>query len=121
MYPYPTATLTAGDVAYTTATQVICAIIFDLITLYVAERYLKLPILKTWSAMWEKKYKFFGFLLFGLLTMGLLGVCFVSTRVIFANSIPLGVLYELSCSKDNILFFRKCLFLRMAEMDAREL
>lgn len=43
-------------------------------TLYVAQKYLQLPIMETWHAMWRKKVKFFGFLLYGLVTMGLIGV-----------------------------------------------
>jgi hypothetical protein len=41
-------------------------VIFDVATLYAAQRYLKLPILDTWRDMWQKKYRFCSFLIYGL-------------------------------------------------------
>jgi hypothetical protein len=49
--------------------------VFDTLTLYAGQKYLQLPILEAWHAMWQDKFRFFGFLLYGLATMGLIGVC----------------------------------------------
>ncbi len=49
--------------------------VFDLLALYITERYRKVPILQTWPVLWQHKHTFFGFFSYGALTMGLIGVC----------------------------------------------
>lgn len=81
MFPYPSGYLSIQTVVIITVIQLVLALICDLITLYIAEIYLHLPVLKTWEAMWEKRYRYFGFLLYGLFTMGLMGIIYMGFRV----------------------------------------
>eukprot|EP00026_Physarum_polycephalum_P006081 Phypoly_transcript_06122.p1 GENE.Phypoly_transcript_06122~~Phypoly_transcript_06122.p1 ORF type:complete len:512 (+),score=57.98 Phypoly_transcript_06122:231-1766(+) len=89
MFPYPKGELMLQTVIFIILVQLGFALVFDLTTLYVAQRFLHLPVLETWKDMWQRKYRFFGFLLYGLLTMGVVGIFYMgfkAPRVPFCTS-----------------------------------
>lgn len=50
-------------------------VLFDAMSLFAAHFVLRLPVIETWEAMWQKKYQFFGFMVYGMVSMGVIGVC----------------------------------------------
>ncbi|GAM20702.1 hypothetical protein SAMD00019534_038770 [Acytostelium subglobosum LB1] len=80
--PYPSGeSFTMEAALINVAIQILIAIPFDIVTLVINERYFGLPLERAWRKMQGKWLPFFGFLIYGLVTMGLVGVLYMAARV----------------------------------------
>ncbi|EFA84866.1 hypothetical protein PPL_01859 [Heterostelium album PN500] len=80
--PYPSGGSFTFDAAVINVViQIVIAIPFDIITLIINERYFGLPLERAWKKMREKWLPFFGFLIYGVITMGMIGVLWMACRL----------------------------------------
>ncbi|KYR02398.1 putative transmembrane protein [Tieghemostelium lacteum] len=85
-FPYPSqdgvdVPFTLGEATINVAIQLGFAFVFDFLTLYINERYIKLPLDRAWRKMKGKWLPFFGFLLYGVGTMGMVGVIWMACKL----------------------------------------
>ncbi|KAF2077512.1 hypothetical protein CYY_001211 [Polysphondylium violaceum] len=81
-FPYPdSGEFTLADATINVAIQLGIAFVFDILTLLINERYFHLPLDRAWKRMKEKWLPFFGFLLYGLISMGSIGIIYMACRV----------------------------------------
>eukprot|EP01133_Synstelium_polycarpum_P012502 gene12502-14675_t len=82
-FPYPDGehgSWTLGDAALNAFIQIIIAVFFDILTLWINERYFSLPLERAWKKMREQWLQFFGFMIFGVAVMGLGGCVWMAAR-----------------------------------------
>eukprot|EP01132_Coremiostelium_polycephalum_P005677 gene5677-7065_t len=81
-FPYPSGgSFTLSDATINAVIQLGIAFVFDILTLYINEKYFKLPLERAWKKMKENWLPFFGFLLYGLTTMGMIGVIWMACKL----------------------------------------
>ncbi|EGG23556.1 putative transmembrane protein [Cavenderia fasciculata] len=81
-FPYPDGgTFTLGEAALNSFIQLIGAFVFDIITLWINERYFGLPLERAWKKMRENWAPFFGFLIYGIATMGMGGIIWMACKL----------------------------------------
>jgi hypothetical protein len=80
MFPFPNFELDWGTVMFVILIQWSLAIVSDMITIYFAPR-VKLPSVVVWKKIWEAKFPFLGFLIYGTLTMGVLGAVYMTAKI----------------------------------------
>jgi len=89
MFPFPDKPLIDQDIVILITIQLITAIPFDILTIYINEFYFKKELFATWKVIMKQKYRYYGFLIYGLLSMGLIGLIYMSLnvpRVLFCTS-----------------------------------
>ncbi|KAM9962286.1 hypothetical protein ACTFIR_005189 [Dictyostelium discoideum] len=80
--PYPDGgEFTLGEATVNVVIQLSFGLVFDALTLFINERYFNYPLERAWKKMKENWLSFFGFLLYGLVTMGMIGILYMVTRV----------------------------------------
>ncbi|GAM20701.1 hypothetical protein SAMD00019534_038760, partial [Acytostelium subglobosum LB1] len=79
--PFPDKSFGIVDIVINVAIQLGIAIPFDIVTLLINERYFGMPLERAWKKMREKWLPFFGFLVYGIITMGMLGVIWMACRL----------------------------------------
>eukprot|EP01133_Synstelium_polycarpum_P007467 gene7467-8736_t len=80
--PYPPGgSFTLADATINVVIQLVVAFPFDILTIWLNERHFNLPMERAWLRMREKWFKFFGFLIYGVATMGMVGVLYMAAKV----------------------------------------
>ncbi|EFA84867.1 putative transmembrane protein [Heterostelium album PN500] len=81
-FPFPDGgSFTLGEAVINAVIQLALAVPFDILTLIINERYFGLPLERAWKKMREKWLPFFGFLIYGVITMGMIGVIWMACRL----------------------------------------
>ncbi|EGC34432.1 hypothetical protein DICPUDRAFT_153330 [Dictyostelium purpureum] len=81
-FPYPdSGEFTLAEATINVVIQLSIAFVFDAITLFINERYFGYPLERAWKKMKQHWLPFFGFLLYGLMTMGMVGIIWMACKV----------------------------------------